>query len=95
MVEKPFFLLLSELSNFVRNHLHLQVPVEVGVSDIPRCINDDPKYLVLKSLNDINCSRKDQIFVLICESFLISYVLLVFTSCYFTPSACVSQGVGR
>jgi len=26
----------------------------VGVSDLPRCINDVPKYLVLKSLNDIN-----------------------------------------
>jgi len=33
------------------NHLHLMVPMKVGVSDIPRCINDVPKYLVLKSLN--------------------------------------------
>jgi hypothetical protein len=28
--------------------------VKVGVSDIPRCINDVPKYLVLKSLNDVS-----------------------------------------
>jgi hypothetical protein len=27
--------------------------VEVGVSDIPRYINDVPKYLVLKSLDDV------------------------------------------
>jgi hypothetical protein len=47
VVEKPFFMLLSEISNFIRKHLHLNVPMEVGVSDIPRCINDVPKYLVL------------------------------------------------
>jgi hypothetical protein len=28
--------------------------MEVGVSDIPRCINDISKYLVLKSLNDVS-----------------------------------------
>jgi len=50
MMEKPFFMLLSELSNFNRNHLHLKV----GVSDIPSCIKDAPKYLVLKSLNDVS-----------------------------------------
>jgi len=47
-------MLLSELSNFIRNHLHLKVPMEVGVCDIPRCINDIPKYFVLKSLNDVS-----------------------------------------
>ena len=26
VVEKPFFMLLSEISNFTRNHLHLKVP---------------------------------------------------------------------
>ena len=45
---------LSELSNFIRNHLHLKVPREVSVSDVPRCIKDVPKYLILKSLNDVN-----------------------------------------
>jgi len=54
VVEKPFFMLLSELSSFIRNHLHLKVTVEVDVSDIHRCINDVPKYLVLKSLNDVS-----------------------------------------
>jgi hypothetical protein len=43
---------LIERSNFIRNHFHLNVPMEFY--DIPRCINDVPKYLVLKSLNDIN-----------------------------------------
>jgi hypothetical protein len=47
-------MLLSELPYFIRNHLHLKVPIEVGVSDIPRCINDIPKYLVLQSLNDVS-----------------------------------------
>jgi len=47
-------MLLSELSNFIRNHLLLKVPLEVGVSDIPRYINDVPKYFVLKLLNDVS-----------------------------------------
>jgi hypothetical protein len=53
-VEKPFFMLLSEIPNFIRNHLHLKIPVEVGVSDISRCINDVHMYLVLKSFNDVS-----------------------------------------
>jgi hypothetical protein len=51
--EKPFFMLLSEHLSLIPNDLHLKVPMEVGVSDIPRCINDVPKCLVLKSLNDV------------------------------------------
>ena len=47
-------MLLSELSSFIRNHLHLKVPMEIGISDVPRCINDVPKYLVLKLLNDVS-----------------------------------------
>ena len=54
VMEKPFFMLLGELSYFIRNNLHLKVPMEVGVSDIERGINDVPKYLVLKSLNEVN-----------------------------------------
>jgi len=54
VVEKPFFLLLTKLSNSIRDYLHLKVPMEVGVSDIPRCINDVPKYLALKSMNDVS-----------------------------------------
>ena len=47
-------MLLSELFNFIHNHLHLKVSMEVGISDIPSCINSVPKYLVLKSLNDVS-----------------------------------------
>ena len=46
--------MLSGLSNVIRNHLHLKVPIEVGVSDVPICIKDALKYLVLKSLNDVS-----------------------------------------
>ena len=53
-VVKPLFMLLSELSNFIRNDLHLKVSMEIGVSDIPRCIKDVPKYRVLKSINDVS-----------------------------------------
>jgi hypothetical protein len=45
---------LSELSSFTHNHLQLKVPMKFGVSDIPRCINDVPKYLVFKLLNDVS-----------------------------------------
>jgi hypothetical protein len=48
------FLLLNKLSSFIPNHLHLKVPLEVGFSHIPRYIKDVPKYLILKSLNDVN-----------------------------------------
>jgi len=47
-------MLLSELLNHIHNHLHLKVPMDLGVSDIQRCFNDVPKYLVLKSLNDVS-----------------------------------------
>ena len=54
VMEKPFFMLRSRLSSLDRNHLHLKVSMEFGVSDIPGCINDVPKYLVLESLNYVN-----------------------------------------
>ena len=47
-------MLRSELSNFIRNYLHLKVRREVGVFEIPKCINDVPKYFVLKSFNDVS-----------------------------------------
>ena len=53
VMEKPFFM-LSGISNVIRNHLHLKVPIEVGVFDVPICIKDALKYLVLKSLNDVS-----------------------------------------
>jgi len=45
---------LSKLSSFICNHLHLKVSMEIRVSDVPKCINDVPKYLVLKLLNDVS-----------------------------------------
>ena len=50
MVVKPFFMLLSELSNFPRDYPHLTVRRGIGVSDVPRFINDVAKYLALKLL---------------------------------------------
>ena len=54
VVEKLFFMLLRELSNLIFNLSHLKVPAEVGVSDVPRRVNDVPKCLVFKSLNYVN-----------------------------------------
>jgi len=54
VAEKPFCMLLNELSSFIRKHFHLNVPMGVGVSDIPRCIKDVPEYLVLKWLYDVS-----------------------------------------
>ena len=45
---------LSELFSFMRNHLHLKVRMEIGVSDISRSNKVVPKYLVLKSMNDVS-----------------------------------------
>ena len=49
--------------------------MEVGVSDIPRCIKDIPKYLVLKSLNDVSVAlfravsrRSTQASVFVCTA---------------------------
>ena len=47
-------MLLSSLSNFIHDRLLLKVPMDVGVSNVPSCIKDVPKYLVLKSLYDGN-----------------------------------------
>ena len=52
MVEKPSFVLLSKLPILIRDHHLLNDPMVVGVSDVPRCINDVSKYLVLKLLYD-------------------------------------------
>jgi len=56
VLENPFFMLLSELSSFIRNHFHLNVPMEVGVFDIPRCINDVPKHIVTYTNKEIRIS---------------------------------------
>jgi len=43
-------MLPSEPSNFCRNHFHFDVPMEVSVPDVPRCIDYVPEYFFLKSL---------------------------------------------
>ena len=43
-------MLPSELSNFCRNHFHVEVPLEVFVPDIPRYIDYVPEKLFLKSM---------------------------------------------
>ena len=51
VVMKELILTLpSEPSNFCRNHFHFEVPMEVSVPDVSRCINCVPEYFVLKSL---------------------------------------------
>jgi hypothetical protein len=79
VADKPFCMLLSGLSNSTRNHLHLRVSMEIGVSDIPRSIIDVPKYLVLKLLNDVSvglfrasptavCRRATQASIFVCTA---------------------------
>ena len=43
-------MLPKEPSNFCRNRFHFEVPMEVSVPDVPRCINYVPENFVLKSL---------------------------------------------
>ena len=80
VAEKPFFVLPSELSSFIRNQLHLKVPVEAGVSDMPGRVSDVPKYHVLKSSNDVSvalfraspqlyvCRRSTQASIFVCTA---------------------------
>ena len=50
-------MLPSEPSNFCRNHLHFEVSMEVGVPDVPRCIDYVPENFVLKFLYYGNFAR--------------------------------------
>jgi len=49
MVESSFVLLCKPL-DFSRHNIHLQVSVEVIVSNLPGCIDHVPEYFVLESL---------------------------------------------
>ena len=60
-------MLLSEPPNFIRNDFHLKVPTEVAVSDIPRCISDVPKYLVLTSLDDVSVALVSCLLAVVCH----------------------------
>jgi len=47
------FLLLCKSLDFARHNIHLQVPVEVIVSNVPGCIEHVPEYFVLESLYNV------------------------------------------
>jgi len=44
---------LEDSLDFVRHNIHLQVSVEVTVSNVPGCIDHVPEYFVLESLYNI------------------------------------------
>jgi hypothetical protein len=52
MVESSFVLLCKPL-DFARHNIHLQVSVEVNVSNILECIDHVPEYFVLESLYNV------------------------------------------
>jgi hypothetical protein len=47
------FVLLCESLDFTRHNIHLQVSVEVIVSNVPGCIDHVPEYFVLVSLYNV------------------------------------------
>jgi uncharacterized integral membrane protein len=47
----------------------------VGVSDIPRCSNDSPKYLVLKSVNDVSVMMMMMIIIIIIIIIIITILM--------------------
>jgi hypothetical protein len=50
MAEKSLFVLPSEPSNFCRYHFHMEIPMEVSVSNVPGRTNYVSEYFVLRSL---------------------------------------------
>jgi hypothetical protein len=56
MMVKSFFLLLCKPLDFARHNIHLQVSVEVIVSNVPGCIDHVPEYFVLESLYNVYIS---------------------------------------
>ena len=52
MVESSFVLLCKPL-DLARHNVHLQVSVEVIVSNVPGCIDHVPEYFVLESLHNV------------------------------------------
>ena len=42
-----------QISGFARHNVHFQVSVKVTVSNVPGCIDNVPKYFVLKSFYDV------------------------------------------
>ena len=53
MIVKTSFMLLCKLLDFASHNIHLQVSVEVIVSNVPGCIDHVPEYFVLELLCDV------------------------------------------
>jgi hypothetical protein len=53
MVESSFVLLCKPL-DFARHNIHLQVSVEVTVSNVPGYVDHVPEYFVLESLYNVS-----------------------------------------
>jgi hypothetical protein len=53
MKVESFFVLLCKSLDLARHNVHLQVSVEVIVSDVPGCIDNVPEYFVLESLYNV------------------------------------------
>jgi len=71
MTAMPLVICLSELSNFVLNHLQLKVPMDVGFSDIPRRINISPEENMISFYDGVTFSN----ICLKIESSLNEYIL--------------------
>ena len=54
--------------------------MEVGVCDIPRCINDIPKYLVSKSLNDVSVMMMMIIIMMMMMMMMIIIIIIIIMS---------------
>ena len=54
MMAVSSFVLLCKPLDFARHNIHLQVSVEVIVSNVPGCIDHVPEYFVLESLYNVH-----------------------------------------
>ena len=53
MMAESSFVLLCKPLDFARHNIHLQVFVEVIVSNVPGCIDHVPEYFVLESVYSV------------------------------------------
>jgi uncharacterized protein (UPF0276 family) len=54
MMEESSFVLLCKPLDFARHNIHLQVSVEVIVSNVPGCTDHVPECFVLESLYNVH-----------------------------------------
>jgi len=50
---KSSFVLLCKPLDFASHNLHLQVSVQIIVSNVPTCVGQVPEYFVLESLYNV------------------------------------------